>query len=237
MGAATADRLAATPRVTARPRRPWASTAAAVPFVVVLLLAAACSSGDDDDSSADGKSPAEASSTGADSETTTTAPAEPAGGEPDEVHPHIEALLERYDDVVTKILADPEVARDRDDPLVEEFLSLFETGSDFAQGSLEGWMTYADDGTTLEPIAPDDTVSETKIEGAPQTVDDDEVGFAQCTVLRYVLYADGQEQERVESRLLAGNGGAVRVDGHWVLTEITTPPGLEGCFTEGGVPE
>lgn len=197
--------------------------------VAASLLFGACSS--DDDAATD-----EGEDTTVDNDTTTT-PDEPAADDPVAVHDNVQDLLDRYDEVVTEILADPAVAADRDDPLVEEFLSLFEPGSDFAQGSLEGWTSYADEGTTLEPISSDHPVSETKIEGAPVTVDDDEVTFTQCTVLRYVLNNDGQEQERVEARLLAGNGGAVRIDGHWVLTEITTPPGMQGCFTEGGVPQ
>jgi hypothetical protein len=208
-----------------------------VPFVVVLLLAAACSSGDDDDATADDKSPAEESHASAEDETTTTAAAEPAGSRPDEVAPYLQDLLQRYDEAVTKIVADPEVANDPDDPLVQEFLSLFEPGSDFAAGSIEGWTTFADQGTTLTPVADGEQVSETTLEGQMQPVGDDEVTFGHCTVLRYVLYRDGDESQRVERQLLPGNGRAVRVDGHWRLADITTPPDLQGCLTKGGVPE
>lgn len=212
--------------------------------LVLFLFVAACSS-DDDSGSGDGREPDKAEQASVDDNdgddeaepTTTSSPPEPDANHPDEVAPHLRELLRRYDEVVTRIVADPEVANDADDPLVEEFLSLFESGSEFADGSLEAWQRYAGTGVTVAPLSEGEPVSETKIEGPMYPVDEDEITFGQCTVLQYVLYRNGDEAERAERRPLPGNGRAVRLDGRWVLVDISTPRGIEGCLTEGGGPE
>lgn len=235
MGAGTGHRVA---KLLGRhPRSPRPAVALAA-----MLLLAACSSGDDSSSSDDERSTSdegeEASVDSGSETTTTTSPGpEPGGTKPDEVAPYLRDLLRRYDEVVTKIVADPEVASDGDDPLVKEFLSLFEPGSDFAAGSLEGWQRYAGTGVTLMPLSAGEPVSETSIEGPMYTVDEDEVTFGHCTVLDYVLYRNGEEAERAERKLLPGNGRAVRLDGRWLLIDISTPPDIQGCLTKGGVTE
>lgn len=210
--------------------------------VALLLLTAACSSGDDDESaskdddeqSGGGNGDDPGDDTGREA-TTTTAPTadEPAGTVPSDVYPYLQALLERYDEVVTEIVADPSVVSDDDHPLVQEFLGLFESGSEFAAGSIEGWQHYGGTGITLTPST-GETVSETTLDGPVQTVDDDEVTFGHCTVLHYVQYRNGEETDRAERDLLPGNGSAVRVDGHWLLVDISTPPDIQGCIRQGG---
>lgn len=214
-------------------------------IVALSVSLAACSSGDDahaDDDDRDRRDETEidaerASSDDDDETTTTTGPPQPDGTQTDAVRPVIQALLTHRDEIVTRFNADPELAGDEDDPLVEEFLTLFEPGSEFAQGSLEHWVRYSGQGISLTPFPDHDTVSETTIEGYVTTVDEDEVTFGHCTVLSYVMYRDGEETERSERTLLPGNGRAVRVDGQWRLVEISTPSDLQGCFTKGGVPE
>jgi hypothetical protein len=202
--------------------------------LALLGLVSACSSDDDGDADDDNETVAAKTGANSDDTTTTSSPPAPDGYKIDEVAPHLRDLLERYDEVVTEIVADPEVADDEDDPLVQEFLSLFEPGSDFAAGSLEGWERYAGTGVTLAPLADGQTVNKTVLEGAVTTVDEDEVSFGQCTVLQYVLHRNGEEAERTDRKLLPGNGRAVRVDGEWRLVDISTPPDLRGCLTQGG---
>jgi hypothetical protein len=199
-----------------------------------LLLAAGCSPGDassapsspDDDAAAPARTP----------RTTTSVPAQPPGERVGEVQPLVEDLLARYDEVVHEIVADPSVVDDPGHTLVEEFLGLFEPGSDFASASIESWAAQADDGITLAPSSPDFPVNVSNVDGAVRAIDDDEVRFAQCAVQRYVLYRDGEEAERVEERLLAGEGRAVRVEGRWLLAELTTPPDLQGCRSGSEAP-
>lgn len=211
-------------------------------FLMTLLLVlgslGACSSNDDpDDADDDGNETAARDASAGSDGTTTTAPPQPEGHKIDEVAPHIRDLLKRYDEVVTKIVADPEVANDEDDPLVQEFLGLFEPGSDFAAGTLEAWVEYSGTGITLTPLAEGQPVNKTVLEGGLTAVDEDEVTFGQCTVLQYVLYRNGEETERADRELLPGNGRAVRVEGAWRLIDISTPPEMQGCLTQGGAPE
>ena len=201
--------------------------------IVAVALLAACTSDDDSGSTPSGAD--EVAGVGLDTTTTAVGEPEPVGTEPADVVPYVEELLDRYDEVLGEIVADPAVARDPDDPLVGEFLGLFEPGSDFAEGSLDGWADMADEGVSYEPGAGDPGVNETNLEGPPTAVGEDEVGFGHCTVQHYVTYVDGEETDRVDRRLLPGNGWVVRVDGHWLLRELTTPPGLHGCLTGSGV--
>lgn len=194
--------------------------------VSVLLLVAACSSGDGE---AEASPDAGGGNARPPDATTTTTPTEAPGSQPWEVQMYVETLLESYDEIVNQIVGDPSVVHDRDDPLVEDFLALFPPGNDFAEASLEGWATQADSGITLEPASPDHPVNVSAIDGSVVTVDDDAVRFAQCAVQRYARFEDGEETDRVELALLPGEGGAVRVDGHWLLSELTTPPDMQGC--------
>jgi hypothetical protein len=206
--------------------------------LVAGLVASSCSSGDDDSSDSEGLDADDGGSDdrGSDDETTTTEPAdEPTAAEPDQVVPYLEDLLARYDAAVNEIVADPSVAGDSRDPATEEFLSLFEVTSEFAAGSVEGWMSQAEQGIVLEPASPDRGVNTTTLEGPPTRIDDDTIMFGHCTIQSYVVVEDGAETRREDRRLLPGTGQAVRVDGHWLLEEITTPPDTQGCITQGGV--
>lgn len=193
----------------------------------LVLVGLACSGGGgEDDTSSDG------APLGVTTTTPTTGPPEASAASPDDVVPYIEDLLERYDAAVNEIVADPAVAADRDSELVEEFLSLFEPGSEFAEESLEGWAAQGDTGIALRPLDADTPVNETKLVGPLVRVSDDEVSFEQCAVQSFVKYDDDEEVTRVERALLAGEGTAVRADGRWVLGELSTPPGMFGCLDE-----
>jgi hypothetical protein len=204
----------------------------AAALVALLVLGAACSSGDDDSAGSD--------KTGRDTDhratttTTTTTPDEPVGTKPMAVTPYIQKLLKRYDAAVEKIVADPAVAKDRDDPATKEFLSLFEPGNEFAEGSLKGWVANADKGVTITRAQRSQALTRTRLEGPPQGVDEDKVTFGQCTILAYVTTTNGAVTERVDQRRLAGNGTVVRYRGHWLLDDISTPAGMKGCIAEGG---
>jgi hypothetical protein len=205
--------------------------------VLLGLSCASCTSGDDD--AADSATSVERVDTpdSHDDETTTTVAAdEPSAAEPAEVVPYLEDLLVRYDEAVNAMVADPSIAKDDDDPTVDEFLSLFAAGNEFATGSLDGWVAQADQGIALRPASPDRSVNTTTLEGPPTRIDDDTILFGQCTVQSYVVVEDGHETRREDRKLLPGSGKAVRVDGHWLLQEITTPPDAQGCISRGGAP-
>jgi len=198
--------------------------------VASVLLTGACSSDEGDDDTGAATSRVERT-------TTTTRPEEPGNDKPWEVEPLVAVLLQRYDEVVNQIVADPTVVRDSNDPLVVEFRSLFDPDSDFAQESLDSWAEMADNGVSLKPQSSKYPVNVTYIDGNVIPGEDDEVSFAQCAVQRWVRFQDGKETDRsVDGALLAGNGSAVRVDGHWLLEELTTPEGMEGCSNGSEAP-
>ena len=194
----------------------------------LMLVGLACSGdGGEDDTSSEGASLGVTTTT-----PTTTPPEEASAAAPDDVVPYVEELLERYDAAVNEIVADPAVVADRDSELVEEFLSLFEPGSEFADQSLEGWAAQGDTGIALKPLDAGTPVNVTKLVGPLVRVSDDEVSFEQCAIQSYVKYDDDEEVTRVERALLAGEGTAVRVDGQWVLSGLSTPPEMFGCLDE-----
>ena len=210
--------------------------------LAVVVGVAACSGGGSPDDSGGADGPDEPDDEVAGVELTT--PTTPAGSgveEPvasatgsAEVEPHVEDLLARYDAMVDRIVADPAVAHDPDDPLTQEFLALFPPGNAFAEASLEGWATNAEEGITLARLDPELPVNVTVFVAPARYVSDDEVAFEQCAVQRYVRLDDGQEVTRVDGELLAGEGTALRVDGEWRLGTLSTPEGLLGCGSRSG---
>jgi hypothetical protein len=198
--------------------------------VAGVVLSGACSSDKGDDDTGATTSTVERT-------TTTTRPEDPGNDKPWEVKPLVAILLQRYDEVVNQIVADPAVVRDSNDPLVVEFRALFDPDSDFAQESLDGWAEMADNGVSLKPLSSKHPVNVTYIDGNLIPGEDDEVRFAQCAVQRWVKFQDGKETDQsVDEELLAGNGSAVRVDGHWLLGELATPEGMDGCSNGSEAP-
>jgi hypothetical protein len=202
--------------------------------VSLMLLTVACSPDNGDDSST--KADRAAKPKPAPSTTSTTTPAEPTGDKPWAVKPYLEKLLQRYDAVANEIVADPAVAKDRSNATVQEFLRLFERGSDFASRSLDDWARMAEDGITLKPLSSAHPVLQTYVDGSVVPDQEDHVSFAQCEIQRWVKYQNGKEVRRVDgpALLLPGNGTAVRVEGHWRLSDLTTPPGTKGCSKGAG---
>jgi hypothetical protein len=209
--------------VRLRPHRTaWARGLAVV--LAVAALAGAC--GDD------------GASAGADDDQPTgaTAPdrsAEPAGTDPEAVRPYLETLLGTYDRVVNEIVTDPEVARDETHPLIEQYLGLYEPGSEFAQQLVGFWVERADQGLVTQPFSDEYPITVSALDGDVESVSDDEVSFPYCVAQRLlVLGPDGAVQQRVALRNQRGDGVAVRVDGHWRLRELSVRSDTGRCESE-----
>jgi hypothetical protein len=154
---------------------------------------------------------------------------EPSGRDPEAVTGYVEDLLRRYDAAVNAIIADPAVVRDRTDPLVAEYVGLFEPDSTVADEALAGW---ADAGTTVRPLNASTPMIASRLDGALEVVDDDEVGFATCAAHHYVLYdGQGAVQDVVDRVGQAGQGVAVRIDGRWHLRGIELRDDRPACAT------
>lgn len=189
-------------------------------LAVIGVTVAACS-GDDDDSS---------STTTESTASSTTSSKQPAGTEPADVEPYITELLARYDEVTNQIIADPSVARDRSDPLIEDYLALVEPGSEALEGAIQTWVDNADEGITIGPYSEDAPPFETSLDGPIETVSEDEVRFTTCERQNYRKYdAQGRQTEFVTGQSVPGQGTAVRVDGEWRLRRLDIAGNLVGC--------
>jgi hypothetical protein len=194
-----------------------------------MLLLDACGGADADQS-------AETASQGDSGRTSGTGP---AADDPEAVRPFVEDLLEEYDEVTDEIVADPGVAADGDDLLVEEYLSLFEPDSDYADHRLESWAANGEAGVSMRPISEDQLTNVTHLDGEIEAVSDDEVRFPTCDEQRFeVLDSEGRVTQRTEFFEQPGEGVAVRVDGQWRLRRLDAFEATAGCrtsqTTEGG---
>lgn len=201
-----------------RPRTPMPARAVAL-VLLGALVAAACGD-DDDDTSSRTTPPTE------DAATSTT---EPPGTEPLEVQPYITDLLARYDEVTNQIVADPSVANDRNNPLIQDYLALVEPGSD-AEGAIQTWVDNAAQGITIRPYSDDAPPQATTVDGEIEAVSEEEVTFPTCVERNYRQYdGQGRETEFVTHQPVPGQGTAVRVDGEWRLRRVEIASAVVGC--------
>lgn len=157
----------------------------------------------------------------------------PPAGDPDVVRPHVEELLRDYDRVADAIVADPGVAADRDELLVQQLLHLFEPGSDHAERRLDAWAANGEAGVSMRPVDDGHLTNESRLDGAIEVVSEDEVRFPTCDEQRYeVLDRQGRVIRRAEHFRRPGQGIAVRVDGEWRLRRLDVFEGTAGCRTE-----
>jgi hypothetical protein len=162
------------------------------------------------------------------------------GGEPEAtdaatVQPYVEALLVDYDDVVNQIVADPAVAADSDHPLVQEYLDLYEPGSDFARQLVDVWAERGAEGLSTRPFDTEHPASLTRLDGDLEVVSGDEVSFPACIERRLVVVdGEGLTTQRTPFAQQRGEGVAVRVDGEWRLRELAVINGTARCRTGAG---
>jgi hypothetical protein len=204
-------------------RTPRLAGAAVAVVLVAAFFSGAC--GDDDDDA-----DSEATPSTEDAATSTT---EPAGTEAGEVRPFVVDLLATYDEVTNQIVADPSVATNRDDPLIEDYLALVEPGSD-AEGAIQTWVDNAAQGITIRPYDDGAAAFVTGLDGEIETVSEDEVTFPTCEAQNYRQYdGQGRETEFVTGQSVPGQGTAVRVEGEWRLRRIDIASNAVGCGGDG----
>lgn len=193
-----------------------------------LILAGAglgligCGDSDDREAAASDVGVAEASSRSGRSE--------PAGSDPVAVEPYLAELLVHYDQVVNQLAADPGIARDEDDPLVQEYLGLFEPDSEIAAGAIAAWVDNAEAGISVLPYNDEHPAQVFSVDGDVEAVSDDEVRFPICAERRHRIY-DGEGRETQQTRYfpVSGVGVAVRLDGEWRLRRLELVDDGAGC--------
>lgn len=207
-----------------------ASRKAALAVACALALASTgCPSDDDGGSAPDDPEPR-----ASEPEASTASTTEPAATDPEVVVPYLEDLLDRYEQAVRTIIADPSLATDTDNEVVVEYVDLFEPDSDEAKRAVDGWAGDADEGRTFEPYDDDASLYTTRLDGEVTPAEGgDEVTFPTCDTLRYrVLDASGTVVDEVPEDVRQGQGVAVRVDGVWRLRSLDIAESAVGCRTE-----
>lgn len=168
----------------------------------------------------------------------------PTGTDVDALTPVMVELLKRYDEVVATILTDPRAAADVDSELVQAYLALFSPDNEFALGVLEFWAGEGEAGRFYRP-GPSGVMLSTAVESLTP-VSADEVTVTVCNEDSYVVVdASGAVVEASAGRV-PGSATAVRVDGVWLLQDLTQGPGtecappettVEGTYSSASVPE
>lgn len=188
-------------------------------LVSIVVGLAACS-GDDGDagttSSTADSTPTSRASSGS---TSTTPVTEPPGTDQAAVEPVLESLIDRYDTTVAAILADPRVAADRGHEAVTAYLGLFTPESTFPQTALQFWADEGGQGRFYRP-GPRGQMYESTVQSL-RADSPDQVTFLVCS-LKSVVIVDGSGNElSAEGGQTAGSVVAVRVDGRWLLRDLT----------------
>lgn len=204
-----------------RPARPTVPCAL---VVTLALMAGACGG-------ADGGSGGSGESGGA------PAPdrlAVPLGTDPAAVAPYVDELLSSYNASVNEIAATPTLAVDAEAPAVSAFVDLFEPGSEPAAAAVDFWRNQGVVGESTRPYTPGEPAFATRLDGAVETVSDDEVTFPTCVEVAFeTVNAQGQRVDVEPGASVPGEGAAVRVDGEWRLRRLDQFTGTEGCRGDG----
>lgn len=186
-------------------------------LLAVALVAAACSGGGGDDDELGLGTGRRGSD-------------QPAGDSDADVRPILEDLVEEHDELVNEIIADPSVARDEDNELIQAYLRLYVPDSDIARQVVETWQADGEAGHTTHAIETGLPAVRLRIAGAIESVNEDKVHFLTCSELRYVRFdADGNRLEVVPYREQPGQATAVRVEGQWLLQQLDAFEGQAAC--------
>lgn len=190
----------------------------ALVVVVAAVLAAACSAGDSDAGSS-GSSSTTSTRRTTPTTTSSTSTTQPPATDPEAVRPFLESLTDRYDAAVEGILADPRVAGDRSHPAVSAYTSLFSPASAFPETALQFW---SDEGALGHFYRPgprgrmfDSTVMSVQVDSP------DQVTFTVCTMKSIVIVDEAGSQVSSEGGVTSGSVVAIRVDGAWLVRDLT----------------
>jgi hypothetical protein len=170
-------------------KRTLASVVGRVALLACLLVGIACSG--DGQSDGDNDAGGDDDSSASDDESGGSNGEEAVATDAETVRPYVEELLVHYDVVVNQIVADPDVAGNADDPLVHEYLDLYEPGGDTARQLVDVWADRAADGLSTRPIEPDQPASLTRLDGGIEVRSDHEVAFPACIELQLEV-VDGE---------------------------------------------
>jgi len=209
----------------------------------VVLLVGACSGDDTSDPTSTSSAPSTSTvapsttpasttpATSVEPTTTTTSSASgtsqptttPATTAPAAIETVLQGLLDRYDDAVTTILADPRVVSDPGSAAVTTYLALFAPESTFAQGALTSWAQDAAEGRSYRPGPGGSMIGSTLMDVTAAS--DTEAAFTVCAVnSMQVVDAAGNVIES-SGGVAFVNATAVQVNGDWLLRDLSQSSG------------
>ena len=182
------------------------------------LVLASCS-GDDDSASPSTSTGATATSERTTSTTSAAPTTEPSATDPSAVRPYLESLVDRYDAAVAAILADPRVAADRDHEAVAGYLRLFTPSSSFPDTALQFWADEGSQGRFYR-AGPRGQMYESSVQSI-EVDSPDQVTFEVCSQKSIVIVDEEGNQLSAEGGSTSGSVVAVRVEGSWLLRDLT----------------
>lgn len=191
-------------------------------IVSIVVALAACSR--------DGRPESTTPSTTAPTTTSSTAPltpttpvTEPPATDTAAVTPILQSLVDRYDTAVAAILADPRVASNSEHEAVAAYLRLFTPGNDFSKTALQFWADEGKQGHFYRPGTLGQMYKSTV--QSIQADSPEQVTFAVCSLKSILIVDEAGAEISAEGGQSAGSIVAVRVDGTWLLRDLSrTPP-------------
>lgn len=155
---------------------------------------------------------------------------QPPGMDVAALSPVLQSLIDRHDGAVAAVLADPRVALDEANPLLATYRALFEPSSTFPSTVVAGWQREAAQGLFYRPGAAGVMRQSTVVTVTPES--DDEVAFTICVNNSIVITDEAGNPVESQSGVTAGDIRAVRLDGTWLLRDLSQAP-PDGCLSAG----
>lgn len=156
----------------------------------------------------------------------------PAGTDVAAVTPVLQSLVNRHDAAVAAVLADPRVALEAGNALVEAYLELFTPGASFPAVVVSSWQREADEGRFYRP-GPRGVMRESTVMSV-SPVSDDEVEIAICSRNSVEITNEAGVVLEAQGGVSAGQLTATRVDGVWLLRELSQASAADCPAPAGG---
>ncbi len=202
-----------------------------VAFVSIILGLAACSGDDGGGSATSSTRDSSTTTSTAPSDTTSTTPVtEPPGTDTAAVQPVVQSLINRYDTAVAAILVDPRVASDSEHAAVVSYLQLFTPGSTFTEGALAFWTREGESGRFYR-AGPRGRLTQSTVMAVTSS-SADEVTFTICALNSIEITDASGTVIESQGGQTAASVVAVRVDGTWLLRDLTQASAT-GCPEPG----
>lgn len=144
---------------------------------------------------------------------------DPPGTDVAAVTPVLQSLVDRYDASVAAVLADPSVASEPANALVNAYLELFVPGAPFPATVVGFWAGEGEQGRFYRP-GPRGQMYVSTVQSV-QSDSADQVTFIVCTLKSIVIVDASGAELSAEGGQTAGSVVALRVDGIWLLRDLT----------------